>query len=106
MFDSINLYIFSISTNYRRGANLPPTSSDRGSISLTYLRTAFTSVALKSVRIQSSCKYLFTLLVSTGTKAAFRMLMKLTQKATSEKSRIPTPLLVKKSAARVGFTKI
>jgi hypothetical protein len=32
----------------------------------------------KSVRIQSSCKYLFTLLGSTGAKAAHRTLMKLT----------------------------
>jgi len=48
------------------------------SISPTYLRTAFTPVAPKSVRIQSSCQYLFTLLGSTGVKAARRMLMKLT----------------------------
>jgi len=49
-----------------------------GSISPTYLRTAFTPVAPKSVRIQSSCQYLFTLLGSTSAKAARRMLMKLT----------------------------
>ncbi len=35
------------------------------------------SVAHKSVRIQSSCQYLFTLLGSTSAKAARRMLMKL-----------------------------
>jgi len=35
-------------------------------------------VATKSVIIQSSCEYLFPLLVSTGAKAARRMLMKLT----------------------------
>ncbi len=35
-------------------------------------------VAPKSVRIQSSCQYLFTLLGSTGAKAALRTLMKLT----------------------------
>jgi len=35
-------------------------------------------VAPKSVRIQSSCQYRFTLLGSTGTKAARRTLMKLT----------------------------
>jgi len=35
-------------------------------------------VATKSVRIQSSCQYLFTLLGSTGAKAAHRALMKLT----------------------------
>jgi hypothetical protein len=52
--------------------------NDQCSISPTYLRTAFTLVAPKSVRIKSSCQYLFTLLVSTGTKAACRMLMKLT----------------------------
>jgi len=51
---------------------------DLGSISPTYLRTAFTPVAPKSVRIQSSYQYLFTLLGSTGAKAARRSLMKLT----------------------------
>jgi hypothetical protein len=40
----------------------------QGSISPTYLRTAFTPVAPKSVRIQSICQYLFTLLGSTGAK--------------------------------------
>ncbi len=49
-----------------------------GSISQTYLHTDFTPVAPKSVRIQSSCQYLFTLLGSTGAKAAHRKLMKLT----------------------------
>ena len=49
-----------------------------GSISPTYLCTALTPVAPKSVRFQSSCQYLFTLLGSTGTKAALRTLMKLT----------------------------
>ena len=53
-------------------------SDDNGSISPTYLRTAFTPVAPKSVRVQSSCQYLFTLLESTGAKAASRTLMKLT----------------------------
>ncbi len=48
------------------------------SISPTYLCTAFTPVAPKSVTIQSSCQYLFTLLGSTGAKAARRTLMKLT----------------------------
>jgi len=48
------------------------------SISPTYLLTAFTPVAPKSVRIQSSCQYLFTLLGSTGAKATNRTLMKLT----------------------------
>jgi len=51
----------------------------QGSISPTYLRTAFTPVAPKSVRIQSSCQYLFMLLGSSGTKAALRALMKLSQ---------------------------
>jgi len=50
----------------------------QGSISPTFLRAAFTPVAPKSVRIQSSCQYLFTLLGSTGAKAAHRTLMKLT----------------------------
>ncbi len=36
-------------------------SSNLGSISPTYLHTAFTPVAPKSVRNQSSCQYLFTL---------------------------------------------
>jgi len=44
----------------------------------TYLRTAFAPVDPKSVRIQSSCQYHFTLLGSTGAKAALRTLMKLT----------------------------
>jgi len=48
------------------------------SISPTYLCTAFTPVAPKRIRIQSSCQYLFTLLGSTGAKAALIMLMKLT----------------------------
>ncbi len=49
-----------------------------GSISPTYLRTAFTTVAPKSVRIQSSCQCLFTLLGSTSVKAVLSTLMKLT----------------------------
>jgi len=49
-----------------------------GSISPTYLRTAFTPVAPKSARIQLSCQYLIMLLGSTGAKAALRTLMKLT----------------------------
>jgi len=49
-----------------------------GSISPTYLCTALMPVAPKSVRIQSRCQYLFTLLGSTGAKAARRTLMKLT----------------------------
>jgi len=49
-----------------------------GSVSPTYLRTAFTPVAPKCVRIQASCQYLFTLLGSTGKKAARITLMKLT----------------------------
>jgi len=42
------------------------------------LRAAFTCVAPKSVRIQSSRQYLFTLLGSTRAKAVCTMLMKLT----------------------------
>jgi len=49
-----------------------------GSISSTYLQEALPRVAPKSIRIQSSCQYLFTLLGSTCTKAARKMLMKLT----------------------------
>jgi len=55
-----------------------------GSISPTYLHTAFTPVAPKSVRIQLSCQYLFTLFGSTGAKAARRTLMKLTPCARSQ----------------------
>jgi hypothetical protein len=43
----------------------------------TYLCAAFTPVAPQSVRTQSSCQYLFTLLGSTSVKAVRRMLMKL-----------------------------
>ncbi len=42
------------------------------------LRTAFTQVDPESVRIQSSCQYLFTLSGSTSAKAVRRMLMILT----------------------------
>jgi len=66
-----------------------------GSISPTYLRTAFTPVAPKSVRIQSSCQYLFTLLGSTGAKAACRTSMKLTPKVNF------TNLLTKTTNVRV-----
>ena len=44
---------------------------------INVLRTAFTPVAPKSVRIQSSYQYFFTLLGAMGAKAARRMLMKL-----------------------------
>ncbi len=54
------------------------TSNDLGLILPTYLHEAVTHVTPKSVWIQSSCQYLFTLLGSTGAKAARRMLMKLT----------------------------
>jgi hypothetical protein len=46
-------------------------------ISSTYLSSAFTPVAPQSVRTQSSCQYLFTLLGSTRVKAVCRTLMKL-----------------------------
>jgi len=49
-----------------------------GCISPTYLRAAFTPIAPKSVRVQSSCQYLFTLLGSTGAKGAHKILVKLT----------------------------
>ncbi len=45
---------------------------------INVLCTAFTPIAPKSVRIQSSFQYIFMLLGSTGTKAAGRTLMKLT----------------------------
>jgi len=48
-----------------------------GSISSTHLRAAFAAVAPQSVRTQSSCQYLFTLLGSTRVKAVRGMLMKL-----------------------------
>ncbi len=50
----------------------------QGPISSTYLQAAFTPVAPKSVRIKSSCQYLFTLLGSLCVKAVRRTLMKLT----------------------------
>jgi len=39
---------------------------------------SFYAVAPKSIRIQSNCQYLFMLLGSTRTKAACKMMMKLT----------------------------
>jgi hypothetical protein len=45
---------------------------------INVLRTAFTPVAPKSVRIQSSSQYLFTLLGSTSAKAVCKTLVKLT----------------------------
>ena len=42
-----------------------------------YLCAAFTPVAPQSVRTQSSCQYLFTILRSTSVKPVRRMLMKL-----------------------------
>jgi len=61
-----------------RNVHDPLVAAHLGSISPTYLRTAVTPVAPKSVIIQSSGQYLFTLLGSTGAKAARRTLMKLT----------------------------
>jgi len=48
-----------------------------GSISSTYLCTAFTPAAPQSVTTKSSSQYLFTLLGPTSVKAVCRMLMKL-----------------------------
>jgi len=45
---------------------------------INFLRTAFTPVVPQSVRTQSSCQYLFTLLGPTSVKAVRRTLMKLT----------------------------
>ncbi len=63
---------------YRDALKMLVTLTHLGLISRTYLRTALAPVAPKSVRIQSSCQYLFTLLGSTGVKAECRTLMKLT----------------------------
>jgi len=52
-------------------------TGQQGSISPTYLCTTFMHVAPKSVIIQSSCQYLFSLLGSSGENAAHRNLMKL-----------------------------
>jgi len=49
-----------------------------GYISPTNLHAAFTCLAPKSIRIQSSRQYLFMLLGSTRAKAVGKMLMKLT----------------------------
>ncbi len=53
--------------------------SEGGFNFINVLRTAFTLVGPKSVRIQTSSQYLFTLLGSTGAKAARRTLMKLSR---------------------------
>jgi len=53
-------------------------------ISTTYFCKAFMGVAPKSVRIQSSCKYLFKLLGSTPAKSARKMMMKFTRKCFSK----------------------
>jgi hypothetical protein len=45
---------------------------------INILRTAFTHVDPKSIRIQSNPQYFFTLLGSTCAKVARKMLMKLT----------------------------
>ncbi len=45
---------------------------------INILRTAFALVDPDSVRTQSSCQYLFTLLGTTSVKAVHRMLMKST----------------------------
>jgi len=52
-------------------------SLDWGSISPPCLCTAFKHKDPKSVKIQSSCQYIFVLLGSTGIKALCKMLMKL-----------------------------
>ncbi len=70
---STDLFIFVIENRHH-----PIEIEDLGSISSTYLCTAFMPIAPKSIRIQSCSQYLFTLLGSIGTKAARRMLMKLT----------------------------
>ncbi len=51
-------------------------------------------VAPKSVRIQSSCQYLFTLLGSTGAKAAHRTLMILTPRRRKSISKIQNTVIV------------
>ena len=53
---------------------------------INILHTAFTPVVPQSVRTQSSCQYLFTLLGSTHVKAVHRTLMKLTPGGEKEKS--------------------
>jgi len=53
-------------------------SRDLGSISTTCLHSAYTCADPKSVKIQSSCQYLFALLGSACVKAAHKMLIKLT----------------------------
>jgi hypothetical protein len=57
---------------------LAQSPNDLGSISTTCLLAALTPVAPKSIRIQSSCQYLFTLLGSATIKAVYKMLVKLT----------------------------
>ncbi len=56
---------------------------------INVLRTAFTPVVPQSVRTQSSCQYLFTLLGPTSVKAVRRTLMKLTPDVDNFLSDIP-----------------
>ncbi len=60
-----------------RGEEVSALFAPLGSISSTNLHTAFTPVAPQSIRTQSSCQYLFTLLGSSSVKAVHRTLMKL-----------------------------
>ncbi len=64
-----------MSSYLRAGRNL----DEKGSISPTYLRTAFMPVAPKSIRIWSSCQHLFMLFVSMCVKDVHKTLMKLSQ---------------------------
>ncbi len=54
---------------------------ERCSAKMDSLHEAFMPVAPQSVRTQSSCQYLFTLMGSTRVKAVRRTLMKLTPEA-------------------------
>ena len=62
---------------------------------INVLRTAFALVGPKSISIQSSSQYLFTLLGSTGIKASSRTLMKLTPEEVSVGTLHLLPLAVR-----------
>jgi len=67
-----------------------------GSISPTCLRASFAHSHTKSVKIQSSCQYLFALLGSACVKAVYKFLVKLTPSCSTLRL-LKETLFVKKS---------
>ncbi len=74
--NEVDSYNFLQCHSTKHGCNVTQTAPGLNFINV--LRTAFTLVAPKIIRIQSNPQYLFTLLGSTCAKAVSRMLMKLT----------------------------